>query len=56
MFDDTPRPPPPAPPLPPALNKKASRESPFVLEVRNAPEDWFYQPPSHEPTAISLSP
>ncbi|EXL74000.1 hypothetical protein FOPG_10817 [Fusarium oxysporum f. sp. conglutinans race 2 54008] len=49
MFDVTPRPPPPAPPLPPALNKKASRESPFVLKVRNAPEDWFYQPP--EPPA-----
>ncbi|EMT71548.1 hypothetical protein FOC4_g10010053 [Fusarium odoratissimum] len=49
MFDDTPRPPPPVPPLPPALNKKASRESPFVLKVRNAPEEWFYQPP--EPPA-----
>ncbi|KAF4947834.1 hypothetical protein FGADI_10113 [Fusarium gaditjirri] len=53
MSDETPRPPPPAPPPPPAFNKRASRESPFVLKVRNALEDWFYLPPK-PPTQADL--
>ncbi|KAL6915145.1 hypothetical protein ACHAPO_010320 [Fusarium lateritium] len=41
-----PPPPPPAPPLPPTVRKSQSRESSFLLKVRSAPEDWFYQAPN----------
>ncbi|KAF4450032.1 hypothetical protein F53441_6816 [Fusarium austroafricanum] len=53
MSHNTPGPPPPAPSLPPSLHKKQSRESPFILKVRNAPEDWFYQP-SEPPVQADL--
>lgn len=48
MSNNPPPPPPPAPPLPP--NSSQTKESPFVLKVRGAPEDWFYQAP--EPPAL----
>ncbi|KAH8175377.1 gamma-glutamyl cyclotransferase, AIG2-like domain-containing protein [Sarocladium implicatum] len=50
MSDYPPRPPPPAPPLPPKSSNTQTKESRFMLKVRNAPQDWFYQPP--EPPAL----
>ncbi|EFW14641.1 hypothetical protein D8B26_007013 [Coccidioides posadasii str. Silveira] len=36
--------PPPAPPLPPARPQSdISKDSGFILKVRSAPPDWFYQ-------------
>ncbi|KAL2214425.1 hypothetical protein CC79DRAFT_1300421 [Sarocladium strictum] len=48
MSDNPPLPPPAAPPLPSSSSQP--KESPFVLKVRSAPKDWFYQPP--EPPAL----
>ncbi|SPJ78782.1 uncharacterized protein FTOL_07173 [Fusarium torulosum] len=53
MSNSSPRPPPTAPPLPPSFPKKQTKESAFVLKVRNAPEDWFYQPPK-PPALVDL--
>jgi hypothetical protein len=42
--------PPPAPPLPPARSQSdISKYSDFILKVRSAPPDWFYQPPNPPP-------
>ncbi|EER24810.1 hypothetical protein CPC735_001550 [Coccidioides posadasii C735 delta SOWgp] len=42
--------PPPAPPLPPARPQSdISKDSGFILKVRSAPPDWFYQAPNPPP-------
>ncbi|KAG9496292.1 hypothetical protein J7337_012878 [Fusarium musae] len=56
MSDNSRRQPPPAPPLPPPLQSESSKEYPFALKVRNAPEHWFYRPPRPSGQADLLEP
>lgn len=50
MSNDGPCAPPPPPPLPPSPRKQL-KTSPFVLKVRSAPSDCFYQ--ASEPPALT---